>query len=104
VDGVLLSVRHGSTRADQLVETAGALERVGADVLGVVLTMVPVKSELAAAHGHGFDYGYAPGRRPQARPVPAATATDEPTRVTPAAPEPVPAGAKAEKQGNRDRG
>jgi capsular exopolysaccharide synthesis family protein len=72
-DGVLLSVRHGSTRLDQLAEAAAAVHRVGADVLGVVLNMVPVKGELAAAHGHGFDYGYAAGRTPQA-PVPVAAA------------------------------
>jgi hypothetical protein len=45
---------------------------VGADVLGIVLNMVPAKGDLAAAHGHGFDYGYAAGRTPPG--LPAATA------------------------------
>ncbi|WP_147252351.1 polysaccharide biosynthesis tyrosine autokinase [Blastococcus sp. TF02A-30] len=88
VDGVLLSVRYGSTRLDQLTETSGALRRVGADVLGVVLTMVPVKSELAAAHGHGYDYGYAPGRRPQAdAPAPAPAVPPLPVPVPVLAPQ-----------------
>ena len=42
VDGVLLSVRHGSTTKDQLSETAAALDGVGATTLGVVLNMVPL--------------------------------------------------------------
>jgi capsular exopolysaccharide synthesis family protein len=59
VDGVLLSVRHGSTTRDQLAEAAGALDSVGATTLGVVLNMVPQQGDLAAAHGYGLDYGYA---------------------------------------------
>jgi capsular exopolysaccharide synthesis family protein len=62
VDGVLLSVRHGSTTKDQLSETAAALDGVGATTLGVVLNMVPLQGDLAAAHAYGLDYGYAAGR------------------------------------------
>ena len=62
VDGVLLSVKHGSTTRDQLGEAAGALEGVGATTLGVVLNMVPLQGDLAAAHAYGLDYGYAAGR------------------------------------------
>jgi capsular exopolysaccharide synthesis family protein len=77
-DGVLVSVRHGSTRLDQLVETAAALQRVGGRILGVILNMVPSTSELAAAHGHGFEYGYAAGRQPQASAlVPARVRTED---------------------------
>jgi capsular exopolysaccharide synthesis family protein len=62
VDGVLLSVKHGSTTKDQLSETAAALDGVGATTLGVVLNMVPLQGDLAAAHAYGLDYGYADGR------------------------------------------
>ena len=32
--------------------------------LGVVLNMVPLQGDLAAAHAYGLDYGYADGRAP----------------------------------------
>jgi capsular exopolysaccharide synthesis family protein len=69
-DGVLLAVRHGSTRMEQLAETAAAVERVGARTLGVVLTMVPHTGDLASAHAHGYEYGYAAERVPQGPEVP----------------------------------
>jgi capsular exopolysaccharide synthesis family protein len=59
VDGVLLAVRHGRTTGEQLAEAATALDAVGARTLGVVLTMVPLSSDLASAHAYGVDYGYA---------------------------------------------
>jgi capsular exopolysaccharide synthesis family protein len=71
-DGVLLAVRHGSTRMEQLAETAAAVDRVGAKTLGVVLTMVPSTGDLASAHAHGYEYGYAAERRPQGPEVPLA--------------------------------
>ena len=55
-DGVLLSVRYGSTRRDQLHQAAATLERVGVRTLGVILNMVPPKAELAAAYGAGYGY------------------------------------------------
>ena len=76
VDGVLLSVRHGNTSKDQLGEAARALDGVGATTLGVVLNMVPLRGDLAAAHAYGMDYGYAAGREtgsgPDADQAPAA--------------------------------
>lgn len=57
-DGVLLSVRYGSTRRDQLQQAAATLERVGARMLGVILNIVPPKAPEAAAVGSGYDYGY----------------------------------------------
>jgi capsular exopolysaccharide synthesis family protein len=57
-DGVLLVVRHGRTRRDQFVEAAEAVRRVGSTTLGVVMTMVPPRGELAAAHAQGYDYSY----------------------------------------------
>jgi receptor protein-tyrosine kinase len=55
-DGVVLSVRYGSTRRDQLQQAAAAVERVGARTLGVILNMVPPRSDLATAHGYGYGY------------------------------------------------
>ncbi len=62
MDGVLLSVRYGSTRKEQLQQAAATLERVGATTLGVVLNIVPPKAELATAYGYGYRYGYEAGR------------------------------------------
>lgn len=59
VDGVLLSVKYGSTRKDQLRQAAATLERVGATTLGVVLNIVPPKAGVATAYGYGYGYGYA---------------------------------------------
>jgi len=62
VDGVVLSVRYGSTRKEQLQQAATTLERVGAKTLGVILNIVPPRAELASAYGYGYGYGYdAPG-------------------------------------------
>ncbi|MFW3172533.1 polysaccharide biosynthesis tyrosine autokinase [Geodermatophilus sp. CPCC 206100] len=57
MDAVLLSVRYGSTRKDQLQQAAATLDRVGARHLGVILSMVPPKTELASAYGYGPAYG-----------------------------------------------
>lgn len=56
MDGVLLSVRYGSTRQDQLRQAASTLERVGAKTLGVILNIVPPKAEVASAYGYGYTY------------------------------------------------
>ncbi len=83
VDGVLLSVRHGRTTGDQLTEAAAALDTVGARTLGVVLNMVPLSGDLAAAHAYGVDYGYtSPSETPvdlapPARPAGAAPVTGQ---------------------------
>ena len=54
VDGVLLSVRYGSTRTDQLHQAATTVNRAGGRVLGAVLNMVPPKA--GAAYGYGYSY------------------------------------------------
>ncbi|SEL64324.1 capsular exopolysaccharide family [Blastococcus sp. DSM 46786] len=64
MDGVVLSVRYGSTRKDQVQQAAATLERVGASLLGVVLNIVPPKAALASAYGYGYGYGYDPDRTP----------------------------------------
>ncbi len=58
MDGVVLSLRYGSTRKEQLVQAATTLERVGAKTLGVILNIVPPKAQLATAYGYGVAYGY----------------------------------------------
>jgi receptor protein-tyrosine kinase len=58
MDGVLLSVRYGSTRKDQLQQAAATLDRVGARTLGVILNIVPPKAQMATAYGYGYNYGY----------------------------------------------
>ena len=58
VDGVLLTVRYGMTRATSSSRRRHACERVGARTLGVILNIVPPKAEVASALGLG--YGYEP--------------------------------------------
>ncbi|WP_448617018.1 polysaccharide biosynthesis tyrosine autokinase [Modestobacter sp. URMC 112] len=62
VDGVVLSIRYGSTSKEQLREAGLTLERIGARVLGVVLNIVPAQAELTSAYGYGYAYGYDPER------------------------------------------
>jgi capsular exopolysaccharide synthesis family protein len=56
MDGVLLSVRYGSTTKAQLRQAAKALQRVNANTLGVILNIVPPKAGAAAAYGYGYSY------------------------------------------------
>jgi receptor protein-tyrosine kinase len=56
VDGVLLSIRYGSTHKDQVREAAATVERVGGRTLGVVLNIVPPKAGAAAAYGYAYKY------------------------------------------------
>ena len=62
VDGVVLSVRYGSTRREQLQQARATLDRVGARTLGIVLNIVPPKAEVTSAYGYGYKYGYDPER------------------------------------------
>jgi receptor protein-tyrosine kinase len=64
VDGVVLSVRYGSTRKEQLLQTRATLDRVGARTLGVILNIVPPKAEVISAYGYGYGYGYDADRGP----------------------------------------
>jgi capsular exopolysaccharide synthesis family protein len=60
VDGVLLSVRHGSTTREQLQRTRATLDRVGARTVGTVLNIVPARDDVSAAYGYSAEYGAAP--------------------------------------------
>lgn len=62
VDGVVLSVRYGSTRKDQLQQARSTLDRVGARTMGIVLNIVPHKAEITSAYGYGYNYSYDPDR------------------------------------------
>ena len=64
VDGVVLSIRYGSTRKEQVQQTRATLERLGARTLGVILNMVPPKAAITSAYGYGDGYGYDSERRP----------------------------------------
>jgi receptor protein-tyrosine kinase len=55
-DGVVLSIRYGSTRDEELQQAAATLERLGARTLGVILNMVPPKAQAVAAYGYGHSY------------------------------------------------
>ncbi|MGY1719457.1 polysaccharide biosynthesis tyrosine autokinase [Blastococcus sp. SYSU DS0552] len=60
VDGVLISVRYGHTRREQLHQAATTLEQVGARTLGVILNIVPPKADAASAYGYGYAYEESP--------------------------------------------
>jgi receptor protein-tyrosine kinase len=62
VDGVLISLRYGTSRKDQLEEAAASLERLGVKVLGLVINNVPSNGLAARAYRHGQGGGVAPRR------------------------------------------
>ncbi|MDP5183820.1 polysaccharide biosynthesis tyrosine autokinase [Blastococcus sp. BMG 814] len=66
MDGVLLSVRQGKTRREELERAAAVLDRVGARTLGVILTMAPASS---SPHSYGYDGDAPPEPDPKPRPV-----------------------------------
>ncbi|MGP4058906.1 polysaccharide biosynthesis tyrosine autokinase [Mycobacterium sp. 4D054] len=53
-DGVLVVVRHGSTRRDQLAHAIANLGSVGAHTLGAVMTMVPSRG----SGSYSYEYSY----------------------------------------------
>jgi capsular exopolysaccharide synthesis family protein len=59
-DGVLLSVRHGSTTREQLQRTRDTLDRVGARTVGAVLNIVPARDDVSVAYGYSSEYAAAP--------------------------------------------
>ncbi len=60
VDGVLLSIRHGSTTREQLQRTRDTLDRVGATTFGIVLNMVPARDEASVTYGYEYDAAVRP--------------------------------------------
>lgn len=63
MDGVVLSVRHGTTRKEQLQQATMTLRGVNAKIFGLVLNIVPPQAEIATAYGYGRGYAYAPEGR-----------------------------------------
>lgn len=55
-DGVVLVARHGATKREQLRQSAQMIRSVDATLLGVVLNMVPPKSQAADSYGYGYGY------------------------------------------------
>lgn len=52
-DGALVLAKFGVTKTDQVAHAFENLANVGANPLGAILTMVPVRG-----HGYGYGYGY----------------------------------------------
>jgi capsular exopolysaccharide synthesis family protein len=59
VDGVLMSVRHGSTKREELDRAARMVEMVGAKLLGVVMNIVPPREAGVGAYRYGYQDAYA---------------------------------------------
>jgi capsular exopolysaccharide synthesis family protein len=56
-DGALIITRFGKTKRDQLAHTARTVEDVGAKLLGVIMTMMPIRS--GGYYGrYSYYYGY----------------------------------------------
>lgn len=59
-DGVLLVIKAGATRFNQFRGAKDALTKVGAEILGVVLNMIPL---VRNGEDYGYRYGYSYGYR-----------------------------------------
>lgn len=85
--GAILIAAAGKTHRSQLKGALEVLYGIGADVLGVVLTMLPTKGPDAYGHGHaayGYVYGYgidtSPSRRRVGRQLRKPSPGDQPSR------------------------
>ena len=58
VGGAILIVAAGRTQKNQLTGAIAALDKVGAPISGVVMTMLPTKGPDAYGYGHYGQYGY----------------------------------------------
>ncbi|SDC39042.1 capsular exopolysaccharide family [Geodermatophilus telluris] len=54
VDGVVICARFGKTPREALESSREVLDRVGASVLGAVLTMVPPRARTTGAYAYGY--------------------------------------------------
>jgi capsular exopolysaccharide synthesis family protein len=59
-DGAILVVRHGRSTKDQVRHSVDRLDQVGAQVVGIVMNMIPSKRRGGNGYGYGYGYGYAP--------------------------------------------
>ena len=69
VDGVIVLVRSGKTRREQLTRALDHLKSVDARILGSVLNMVPSKGRDAYMYGYSYDYRSAEAERGRNKPV-----------------------------------
>ncbi len=53
-DGVLMMVRFGQTKREQLAHAVDSLQSVGAPLLGAVFTMVPLRGTSPYSYGYGY--------------------------------------------------
>lgn len=58
VGGAIVIVAAGRTQKNQLTGAIAALDKVGAPISGVVMTMLPTKGPDAHGYGHYGQYGY----------------------------------------------
>jgi len=61
-DGVLVVVRAGETKRDQLAHATESLRDVGASLLGTVLTMLPTRGSGAYSYNYYYYGGYGDGQ------------------------------------------
>lgn len=86
-DGVLVMVRFGHTKREQLTHAIRSIRDVGAQLLGTVLTMTPARGK--ESYGYGYGYGYGESQLPTAKQPPTNLSGDTAgTAVDLAAPTP----------------
>lgn len=64
-DGAILVARHGSTRREQVSESAEAIRQVNGRLLGTILNFAPLRKSRRYGYGYGYDYksdGVAPSQ------------------------------------------
>lgn len=65
-DGVLMVVRFGQTKRDQLAHAVGNLETVGAPLLGAVFSLIPTGRGSSYSYSYSYSYGPASAAAPAA--------------------------------------
>lgn len=70
-DGVMVMVRYGHTKRDQIMHAVASLESVGAPLLGAVLTMVPLRGTASYSYSYYGADGVQPlgAAKPDSRPT-----------------------------------
>ena len=62
-DGAILVTRQGTTKREQVSDSADALRQVNARIFGTVLNFAPVRKR--RKYGYGYEYGYGYGYAPK---------------------------------------
>lgn len=62
-DGAILVTRQGTTKREQVADSADALRQVNARIFGTVLNFAPVRKR--RKYGYGYEYGYGYGYSPK---------------------------------------